>query len=65
LPKEIKVGDNVRADGIIDDRPEVAIDVEVTRIPNENLKGSKGLEVAETVLRASVYDTDQVEETEV
>jgi hypothetical protein len=65
LLKETKVDENVRANAVIDDRPEGTIDAEVTRIRNENVTSSDGLDVAETVLRVSTDDTNRAGESEV
>jgi hypothetical protein len=65
LLKETKVDENVRANAVIDDRPEGTIDAEVTRIRNENVTSSDGLQVAKTVSRVSTDDTNRAGESEV
>jgi hypothetical protein len=65
LLKETKAADDIHADATIDDHPKEAVDAEVMRITNENLVGSEGLDIAETVPGASMDSTDQAEETKV
>jgi hypothetical protein len=54
----MEAAENVHADAIIDDHPEGAVVAEVTRIANENVVNSDGLDVAKTVPRASTDDAD-------
>jgi hypothetical protein len=65
LLKETKVTENVRANAVINDRPDGAIDAEVATIRNENVMSSDGLDVAETVSRVSTDDTNRAGESEV
>jgi hypothetical protein len=58
LLKETEVAENTRADAIIDDHREGAIDAEVTRITSENLMTSDGLDTVEVAPRESTDDTD-------
>jgi hypothetical protein len=64
LLKEIEATENIRADIVIDNHPEGAVDTEVTRIASENLKNLISLNVVEAVPGVSMDDPNRAGESE-